>query len=165
MGEVFKASAASTNATLDAAQAEAQGRQARNASYAEAYRLESDSNSMLETAGDNFLRMQLNKSLQLGELQAAQASQGFALTGSKRSSEISLASVIDQAIADAVKSAATQDSWARTQANLLRHEGDMQQRMSSTNSTYQKKVAQANKSAVPWLWAADSLYTTSMIFK
>jgi uncharacterized Zn finger protein len=165
MGEALKAQAASTNATLEAAQAEAQGIQARNAAYAEAYRLESDSASMLEIAGENLMRMQLNKSLQLGQLRAEQAGQGFALTGSKRSAETSLASVIDQAIADTVRSAATQDAYARTQANMLRKEGDMQQHMGSITSQYKKKVAQANQTAMPWLWIGESLYTGAKIFK
>lgn len=165
MGEALKSQAAETNATLDALQARAQGIQARNSAYAEAYRLENGSAAELETAGENLMRMQLNKSLQLGSFRAAQSGKGFELSGSKRSAETSFASVIDQAIADAIQIASTQDAYARTQASLIRKDGDMQQYLGNVQAKYKQKFASSHQTAAPWLWAGESLYTSGKILE
>ena len=160
MGNFLDSQAEATNAGLSSAQAMAEARQARNAAYSQAYKLEDDSAAGLELAGDNLMRMQQNRALQLGAQRAGQASRGFALSGSKLQAEVSFAQVLDAAIADAVWSTATQDANARVQAAMLRHEGDAALRMGQIKKTYYDRMQSIAQTMAPWYGAGDAIIWT-----
>lgn len=160
MGNFLDNQAEGTNAQLSSAQAMAEARQARNQAYAQAYKLEDDSAAGLELAGENLMRMQQNRELQLGAVRAGQAARGFALSGSKRQAEVSFARVLDAAIADAVRSTATQDANARVQAAMLRHEGDAALRMGHIKKTYYDRMQSISKSMAPWYGIGDATIWT-----
>lgn len=160
MGSFLDNQAEATNYRLSSAQSMAEARQARNQAYAQAYKLEEDSAAGLELAGENLMRMQQNRELQLGAVRAGQAAHGFALSGSKRQAEVSFAQVVDAAISDAVRSTATQDANARVQAAMLRHEGDAALRSGHIQAQYYDRMRSAAKSMAPWMLLGDATIWT-----
>ena len=164
MGQYFDSQAEATNAELSAAKSFAAGLQARNQAYAEAYKLEKDSNSILNIAGENLMRMSQNRDLELSAFRSAQAASGFSLSGSKRSAETSLAHTLDIALDDAIRSTATQDANAREQAAILRHEGNAALKMGLVEQSYGNRVAKANRAAGPTLLLGQTMLTGAKLF-
>lgn len=156
MGDYLDASAAGTNATMDAASARANGRIARNQAYASAYKLENDADASLALTGDNLMRMQRNKTAALSAQRAEQFNSGFTHSGSKLATEKSLAEILDLAIDDQMRSASAAASSAYTQANLNRHLGDSQQRMANIQSQFNLGLASSYNTLSRYALVSDA---------
>jgi hypothetical protein len=163
MGEFANSSAAATNYTMDAAQARAQGNTARAQAYSQAYQLEEQAGSDLSIAAENLMRMQQNKTLQLESLRAAQATSGFADSGSVSSSRSSFAQILDLSIADQMQAASSRAASMYTQANLSRRLGDQQLRTNTIAANFYDKLSSINRAAAPFHLIGQGLSTGANI--
>lgn len=157
MGEFANATASTANYKMDAAQARAQGNTARAQAYSQSYQLEEQAGSDLAIAAENLMRMQQNKTLQLESLRAAQATSGFADSGSLSSSRSSFAQILDLAITDQMQAASSRAAAMYTQANLSRSLGDQQLRMGNISSAFAEKLASIDSAVAPVHMVSDGI--------
>ena len=138
-----------TNATLQKRQA-----------YADAYKLESDSESALHIAGDQMMTMRRNQAEQVGARRAAAGASGFSASGgSQLVQEQSVAEILEVAVANAARSAAISDTSAREQANAMRRYGDTAYNVGMVQAEHQQKMARIANGVAPWLMLGQGLTT------
>lgn len=131
---------------------------ARRQAYAEAYKLESDSEQALHIAGDQMMTMRRNQAEQVGAQRAAAGASGFsASSGSYEVAEMSVAEVLEMAIDNAARSAAVSDISAREQAAASRRYGDTTYNIGMVQAGYQDKMAKLAQKSAPIMMLGGGL--------
>lgn len=152
MGDGINSFASATNHRSEAITARTNATLARRQAYADAYKLESDSESMLHIAGDNMMVLRRNQLEQVGEARARSGASGFSASGgSNLVHEMSVAEVLEMAVANAARSAMISDVNAREQAEALRRYGDTTYNVGMVQADYQQKLARTANRVAPWL--------------
>lgn len=151
MGDALNSWSAATNYASEATAARTNAVLAKKQAYADAYRLESDSEAALHMAGDNLMVMRRNQAEQVAGARAAAGASGFAASsGSNLVREQSVAEVLELAIANAAKSAAVSDVNAREQAALLRKQGDTQYNLGVVQADFLQRMGRISKNTAGW---------------
>lgn len=160
MGQFINAQAASADAAMQATQARTQGAADRKAAYARAYGMESESAAAAHIAAQQMETIRQNQRAAISDARVANATSGFsASSGSKLSTEKTTAQIFEEALANASKSYVIQDQNARSQANILRKEGDDTLKMSEIMGTYYSKVSRINSNAATGYLLGGALST------
>lgn len=158
MGDGFDRYAQATNYAAEANSTRTNAVLARRQAYADAYKLEADSEQSLLLAGDNLMTLRRNQAEQVGARRAAAGASGFsASSGSNLVSEQGVAEVLEAAIVNAARSAAVSDSNARRQANALRRYGDTSFNVGMAQADYLQQQARIAGRVAPWLLVGGGL--------
>ena len=151
MGDALNSFTAATNYASESTAARTNATLAKKQSYADAYRLESDSEAALHMAGDNLMVMRRNQSEQVAGSRAAAGASGFSASGgSNLVREQSVAEVLEMAIANAARSAAVSDVNAREQADMLRRQGETEYNLGMVQADFLQRMGRISKSTAGW---------------
>lgn len=164
MGDGINSFASAANHRSEAITTRTNATLAKRQAYADAYKLESDSESALHIAGDQMMVMRQNQREQVGQRRAASGASGFsASSGSNIVAEQSVAEVLEMAVANASRSAMISDVNAREQAEALRRYGDTTYNVGMVQSEYQQKMARIANRVAPWLMLGSGLTQGGML--
>lgn len=160
MGDGLNSYASAANYRGESMTAATNARLAKRQAYADAYRLESDSEQALLVSGDQMMTMRRNQSAQIGAQRAAAGASGFsASSGSNLVTEQSVAEVLEMAVANAARSAAISDVNSREQAAALRRYGDTTFNVGMVQAEYQRKMSKISNGMAPLLMLGGGLTT------
>ena len=158
MGDGINSFAAADNYANEALTTRTNATLQRRQAYADAYKLESDSASALDIAGDQMMTMRRNQAEQVGARRAAAGASGFSASGgSGFETERSVAEVLEMAVANAARSAAISDTSAREQAAATRRYGDTVYNVGLVQSEHQRRMAAISRQTAPWLMLGGGL--------
>jgi hypothetical protein len=132
----------------------------RRQAYADAYKLESESESAMHIAGDQMMTMRRNQAEQVGARRAAAGASGISASGgSQLVQEQRVAEILEVAVANAARSASISDTSAREQANAMRRYGDTAYNVGMVQAEHQQKMARIANGVAPWLMLGQGLTT------
>lgn len=164
MGDGINSFASAANHRSEVITARTNATLAKRQAYADAYKLESDSEQALHIAGDNMMVMRRNQAEQVGAKRAAAGASGFSASGgSNLVGEMSVAEVLEMAVANAAKSSAISDRNAREQAEALRRYGDTTYNVGMVQADFQQKLARVANRVAPWLMLGSGLTQGGML--
>ncbi len=146
------------NYANQAGNSRAAGIAAKQSKYQQAYSMEADSARNAYLVSDNMMTLRQNQTAATGSARAANAASGFmASSGSKLTTEQSVAQVFESQIANMNKSNVIADSNAREAANMSRRDGDTALHMSNIQADFYDASADALNSSKWWALGGDSL--------
>lgn len=164
MGDGINSFAAASNHRSEAITTRTNATLAKRQAYAEAYKLESDSRQALDISGDQMMTMRRSQTEQVGARRAAAGASGFSASGgSNFVGELSVAEVLEMAVANAAKSSAISDRNAREQAEALRRYGDTTYNVGMVQADFQQKLASVANRVAPWLMLGSGLTTAGKL--
>ena len=164
MGDGLNMYASAANGRSDAITTRTNAALARRQAYADAYRLEADSEAALGMAGDNLMVMRRNQLEQVGEARSRSGASGFSASGgSSLVHEASVAEVLEMAVANAARDAAVTDANSRSQAAALRRQGDTMYDVGMVQADYQQRMARIANRTAPWAMLGNGLFTLGQL--